>query len=364
MRHRCLAWPRMTMPNSFLPFLIFLIGMSFGCQGQGNEKHPPLSSDTTTVANKPQGTYKGLVHQYGPYVLKQMNGVFTGETQNDSAIYHIKEAFPGILIHEREPLDYEKNISVTKNITLIEYYDTATHQLKKRLDLEKITPYNARTYKDISVGLIDYEYMEVYSLDSNCHKPKLPKPSHYYTRNWIRSISSNGYICVGFELIEMAGVSNVVGWEQTIMVLDAQGNDIMRLPIDHAVYPMLTDDNKFLYLTHNKQGSHEPFESCKEAISVYDLSNHKQVYYREFKDYQSGGFLDPQVVNREIIGLVTSAYHINPKTIYEVIIIESPLRQVKSYKFTPSEAEEYLKLKSFKELKAYLIEKPFTTTKF
>lgn len=150
------------------------------------------------------------------------------------------------------------------------------------------------------------------------------------------------------------------------MVLDAQGKDIMRLRLDYTIYPLVADDGKFLCFTHNKSGNYpsEPYDPCQEALSIYDLSENRQVYYREFANYQQVGFLDPSQVNREIICLVSSVFRINPETIYEVVIVEASSRQVKTYSFTPSEAGKYIMIKSFKNQKEYLAQKKFTTTKF
>ena len=369
MRYPRFAWPEMTMSGSFMLVLLLCLGMSGGCQGQVTEKNTAVPPSTNSAPTSPQLLYKPAVHRYGDYVLKYNPSMdrFECDVRNDSILYHIEEKYPGILIHERSPGNYEKYPSITQNNTLIEYYDTATHKLKKRINLEKITPYNERTYKNISIGSLDYEGMDIYGPDSNCVWPKLPKITHYHTHNWILSISPNGNICVGFELIKMAKTNNtVVGWEQTIMVLDAHGKDVMRIKMDHMVNPIVTNNDKFIYFTHNKSGHYpyEPNEPCDEAVSIYDLLQKKQVYYRKFEKDQQVGFFDSASINGEIMGSVTSTYCIKPEKLFEIIIMESNLRELRTYHFSPDEAERYLKMKPFQAKRDYLSQKTFTTTKF
>ncbi len=369
MQHSHFAWPELAMPGSFMLMLVFLLGVSGGCRGQGSEKITavPKVPDSLTTTSQ-QRPYQPPTQQYGPYLLKQSGGRFECEVRNDSILYHIEEKFPGVLIHERSPSNYEKYPSVTQNNALIEYYDTTTHKLKKRINLEKITPYNERTYKNIGIGSLDYEGMDIHGPDSNCIWPKLPKVTHYYTSNWIYSISPNGYICVGFELIKMAKTNNtVVGWEQTLMVLDAQGRDIMRIKIDHGVgYPRVTNDGKFLYFAHNKSGQYpyDPSEPCREAIIIYDLLQKRQVYHQEFDKYQDVGILDPEQIGGEIIMPVASVERVKPYTIFEIIIMKPNLRELRTYYFSPDEAQKYLKIKPFQAQRDYLSQKSFTTTKF
>lgn len=364
MRHQLFAWPGTAMPRYFLPVLILCLG----CRGQTNEKNTAVPLATDSVPPPQQRAYQPPTHRYGEYLLKYKPSMdrFEGEVRNDSIAYYMEEKIPGIVIHQRSPANYDKYPLVTQNMTLIEYYDTTTRKLKKRLDLEKLTPYNSHTYKNISIGSLDYEGMDIYGPDSNCIWPDLPKLTHYYTNNWIHSISPNGYICVGFELIKMAKTNNtVVGWEQTIMVLDAQGKDVMRIPLAHSVwYPCVTDNRKFLYFVNNKGRHNTPEDACKDALHIYDLLQKKRVYYREFDNYKNIGILDPEQMGGEIIMPIGSIDRIKPEKLYEIIIMKPNLRELRTYHFSPDEGERYLKMKPFQAKRDYLNQKTFTTTKF
>ncbi len=349
------------IPNQVTLLWVFLSIITQGCNGQGSEKNAQVNSPVPFSNSQQQVPKWPMPHQYGPYLLGHAGGFFSCSVHKDSAVYNIKEVYAGILVHTRQR---DETLNIWSNSTLIEYYDTTTRQLMKRIDLENSTPYNTGTYQDISIGGLDYEYMEMYGPDSNCQKIKLPTPTDYYTRNWIRSVSSKGFICVGFELIKMAKLKMVVGWEQTLIVFDAHGSEIMRIHLDHAIGdPLITVDGRFLYFTHIKAGHSpsEPFDPCREAFSIYDLVQKKQVYHREFKNDERVGLLDSDKIGGEIIGSVTSANRTKSAMIHEIIIFEVNLRQVKTYRLAPGDASTLLNIKSFKDQREYIARMPFST---
>lgn len=316
--------------RTFQLALLFCLFFTVGCKGQGNNDQQDFKGKAAV--------YKSKTHQYSNYTLVKLGDEYRCNIIVDSFRYEILEEIRGILVHHREPSNYERYPTVTKNTTLIEYYDTTTHILKKRLDLEAITPYNRRTHKNISIGLLDYEYMDMYGPDSNCQWPKLPAPSYYYTRNSVLSISPNGYICVSFELIKMAKPNNmVVGWEQTMMVLDPTGNELMRLAIDHEIlYPVVSSDGKILFLeSHIGQNTQsEPFTACKNGLFLYDLVAKKIVFERYFPNAIDAGRLQRPETDKIWVVSVTD----KDKPI-ERLIIDPLNREIKNYKIRDKERD-------------------------
>ena len=340
------------LPNYVMLLLILMLGMSVGCKGQEPEKRSSQSSDLPREINTLQQSPK--THHYGSYLLKYSGGNFSCELVKDSSAYIIKEEYPGILIHKRK---LNETLNISGNTTLVAYYDTITHKLKTQIDLEKITPYNQNAYQNISIGRLDYESMDMLGPDSNCQRLKLPKPTYYYTSNWVRSVSHNGYLCIGFELIKMAKPNMVVGWEQTLIILDLQGTELMRIKLDHmTTNPIITDDGTLLCFSYSKSAIYpsEPFDPCYAAVDIYDLQKNKLLHH-------FNGGIEVQCdggENKE--GLVYYRFFNRKTAISEQIIIDSKNRTISSSKFKWDRPL----LPAWNEYKAFLKTLPSQTIKF
>ena len=335
-------------PKSLIIMLFFLLGLGVECGAQGNGR------DYSGSPNPSSGN-QSLTHHFGPYELRNLGGDFTCTIHTDSAVYKIEEVYPGILVHERKPEGKEP--SVSQNITLIEYYDVSTKKLLKRINLEEITPYNDRAYATIGVGGLDYEYMDISAPDANCKWPDLPAPSYSLTRNQILSVLSDGFILVSFELLKLAKPFIVVGWEQTVIILDTRGSEVRRIKLEHTIAsPILINDNTYLVSSYGGSINRisNPFEPCKASLEIYDLKDGKMVF-----QYNGETSTEPAETKEED-GLVYTRFF-NPQTSQsEQIIVDVKNKEIRTYKFTWGKPL----FPKWKEYKRFLESLPSQTIKF
>jgi hypothetical protein len=305
-------------------FLIFSLStlLPSGCRGQDKKelKQTPATEKQRFIRKK----------HYGSYELNRWGDIFRCEINIDSSRLAIEEVHPGVLVHNRRAIyDY----SPPGNTIAVEYYDTISGKLKRRIDLEKINPYNKKLYPNIGIGGMDYESMNVPGPFYDCVFPKMPQPDLFYTRNWVSSSSPNGYICVSFVLIKISSPNDVVGWEQALLVLDSEGREIRQIKFSHETHePIVLNDGKYLCVSSRSSETPEnPFEPCRPELKIFNLDSGKLIFYYAGEIGATSGEI------KEIDSTVYFRFS-TPKTAQsEQLIIDLSKREMASYKFISKE---------------------------
>lgn len=308
-----------TIKISLLPFALLVTAL--GCLGQSH----PDQQQTSTTGFAQQNNDTSKIHQYGDYVLlrNQVN-IFEAKIRLDSEYFKIKEAYPGILVFEK----LGKGNYPGDNVR-VEYYDINTKKLKTKIDLTKVSPYNRKAYENLITGAYNFSYFGFpVPPDSNCIFPQLPKPDVYSTFNYIYEASFGGYMCASFQLIKLTKSSDVVGWEQTFVIYNPNGQEIVRRKLNHSVKcPYVSRDGKYLMFTYGNDSKVNPFEPCIAMLEIYDIQQQKTIW--EFKGDKNEMTDCP--VERE-----QSVYFkfFNPQTnIVKQLIIDLDKKKVRIYQF-------------------------------
>jgi hypothetical protein len=258
--------------------IIVLIGtVHLQCTGQ----QPPNPADSTQV----QQALVRPPHTYGAYTLKWDRdiGPFYRDTVTiDTVQYFVEEEVPGILVFDAQwPFP---GLSFTK----LEYYDTLSHALLKTVDLEALSPYYNGQYPGIKFGNFDWDYMILpEEPDSNCVFAKLSPPQYYSTYNDIRLLSDAGHYLVGNYLIgyyrDEGAAVYVVSWESTVIILNPQGEEVLRINPDYSFYAALvTADGRYLCVSYGgRQGDagDSPFGPCAAYFDLYDMHEDKRLMH-------------------------------------------------------------------------------------
>lgn len=280
LRLRCL------FPIFTLLSLLFLDCSSSGAEPD-NTKNVNTTAGSTplTAAAIPKKWEK--YHYWGNYRLESNGDSYQLDTLSNQYRYRINEIRPGILSLNRGARHEEDADRFPPNLIALEFYDTLTHQLKKRVDLEKASPYQPGSYKKLQVGGgIDGEYMEQYGPDSTCKWPVLPKPDRFITKNSLQHNDYGQHICIGFTLIHIAGVK-VVGWGETIGVFDLSGEQILQYKTDKGLEfcAVPASGKYFCYVTSPPDNSPpSPMDDCTNRLVVYDIQQKKEVFRREYSN--------------------------------------------------------------------------------
>ncbi len=246
------------------------------CTGQ----QPPNPADSTQVLSE-------LVRPpriYGAYTLewdRYTRGFYRDTITIDTVQYVVEEQAPGILVFD--PQWPFPGLIFTK----LEYYDTLSHALLKTVNLEALSPYYNGQYPGIEVGDFDWDYMILpEEPDSNCVFSKLPPPQYYSTYNDIRLLSDAGYYMVGNYLIgyrKEDGLTYVVSWESTVIILNPQGEEVLRIKTDYSLQrALVTADGRYLCVSYGgRQGdiSDSPFDPCAAFFDIYDMEEDKRLMH-------------------------------------------------------------------------------------
>jgi hypothetical protein len=285
-------------------------------------------------------------HTYGEYILER--GRLTLPSEEFTRI-EIREVGSGILTF---------TTGFPYSATKIEYYDVTTKNLKKQIDLAQITPYNSQTYKGITVGGINIHDDNYWQADTNCTWPKLPKSDTYRTFNIVHRASKEGFLSVSFILIKLnKSTRDVVGWEQTLMVLNPEGNEIHRMKLDYDTPdPYVLSNGKYLAFCYGGDSGLglNPFDPCTAVFEIFDLETKKKSFdYNPIKSY-SLGVLEPSE------SLLYSRFYNEKSSIIEQLVADLTKKEVKVYQFIWRKPL----LPAKKEYLRFLETLPFQTLKF
>ncbi len=290
-------------------------------------------------------------HYWGNYRLERNGDSYQLDTTVNQYRYGINEIRPGILSLNRGARHEEDADRFPPNLIALEFYDTLTHQLKKRVDLGKMSPYKPEQYKNLKIGGgLDYEYMEIYGPDTNCQWPSLPKPNNFISTNQ-RMPSVFGYNFIGFALAHLADYK-VVGWENSLGIFDASGALKAMVKIDKEPSSCaVSKQGKFLcYATYAPRNStSEPWEDCTNRLIIYDLQRKSIVFSREFPNHPVG--ILPYVFDPELYQPSSdfgfAVYYEKYKTLF---YLDEDNRAVHEYSITNEEYSQVCKQKSVKSI--------------
>jgi|GEM_PF-692429 len=331
------------MKPSFLTTQVYLVVLSLlvatmhlQCTGQ----QPPNPADSTQVQPEPVRP----PHTYGAYTLqwKAYNGAyhigpFYRDTITiDTVQYFVEEKVPGILVFE-DPWPYS-GLPIKK----LEYYDTLSHVLLKIVDLEALSPYYNGQYPGVTVGGIDVEYMILPDEpDSNCVFPRLPPPQYYSTYNSIRLLSDAGYYLVGNYLVGYKnedGLTYVVSWESTVIVLNPQGEEVLRIKPNYTFYATLvTADGRYFCVSYGgRQYAYEgsPFQPCAAYFDIYDMNDGKRLmHYLGMNELQgiTPGYMENYANGLLYNSFSKSDFSNRDNTLFEELIFDPHNREVTIY---------------------------------
>ncbi|MDX2135628.1 MAG: hypothetical protein SFV52_12600 [Saprospiraceae bacterium] len=326
------------MKPSFLTTQVYLVVLSLlvatmhlQCTGQ----QPPNPADSTQVQPelvRPPRTYGAYTLRWDRYT----RGFYRDTITIDTVQFIVEEQAPGILVFDPQwpfpGLPYKK----------IEYYDTATHVLLKTVDLEALSPYYNGQYPGVTVDGIDIEYMILpEEPDSNCVFSKLPPPQYYSTYNDIRLLSDAGYYKVGNYLIGYRKENTftyVVSWESTVIILNPQGEEVLRINPDYTFYAALvTADGRYLCVSYGgrqQQSDSSPFDPCAAYFDLYDMQEDKRLMHYLGMNKLQG--ITPGYMKVYANGMIYSYFedYGDPNTgkrLFEQLIFDPYRREVRIY---------------------------------
>jgi len=327
-----------TFPTT-LPYLIALTVLITTAYLQCTGQQPPKPADSTQLQ-------QALVRPpriYGAYTLRwdrYTRGFYRDTITIDTVQFIVEEQAPGILMFEDQwPFS---RLPIKK----LEYYDTLSHALLKTVDLEALSPYYNGQYPGITTGNIDPE-SEILpeEPDSDCVFAKLPPPQYYSTYNSISLLNDVGYYLVGNYLIGYRHEGDVeypsayvVSWESTVIVLNPQGEELLRIKPDYTFHAALvTTDGRYLCVSyggrlHATSGS--PFEPCAAYFDLYDMQEDKRLMHYLGMNVLRGVF--PGTLKRFDNNLISIDFERlgntdRDETVFEQLIFDPSKREVRIY---------------------------------
>jgi hypothetical protein len=324
-----------TTLSSLIGLALLITTAYLQCTGQ----QPPKPADSTQVQPEPVRPPR----IYGAYTLRwdrYDQGFYRDTITIDTVQYFVEEQAPGILMFDAQwphpGLSYKK----------IEYYDTATHVLLRTVDLEALSPYYNGQYPGLTVGGIDVDYMNFpQEPDSNCVFAKLPPPQYYSTYNDINLLNDVGYYLVGNYLIgyrdegdgEYPAV-HVVSWESTVIVLNPQGKEVLRINPNYTFHAALvTADGRYLCVSYGgrqQRSDSSPFEPCAAYFDLYDMNEDKRLmHYLGMNALQeiTPGYLQPYANGMVYNSFTKADFSDRDKTLIEELIFDPIKREVRIY---------------------------------
>jgi len=346
-------------------FVLLMLCGSAGCSGQeprtAQPVNPPKSDSTNQTSTakavgndsipfrflpskeqdklRPREPY----HKYGDVVLERYGGTYS-LLANGRQI--IREVHPGILVYDQPTSE-----SHTTTNWRIEYYDISTKKLKKRLNLEEISPYRHEKYKNIDFGGFgggDAGDEIPPDPDSNGVYPKLPAPDNYRTNNYV-TLSPGGHVCVQHELYKIAG-NMFVGFEVTLVVYDPSGREMQRMTMNNSVVsPYVSTDGKYLAFVYGTRNTDNFFDDWNGTLVVYDLKSGKKILHYVFeKGERISGISE---VERDGWLNIQSRANFDQNHVNRVVLADLHKRELSQRVFSKAEWNEVVKnWKSYTDL--------------
>ncbi len=260
MRHRCLTWPEMVMPNYLMFMLFFLLGMSGECQGQIST--PPVVQKNDTMQVESRAIHRSMF-------LEPDSGRITFVQDTKTSEYFF-------VFHDSEGKELQR-ISQQK---ITEFGEFRNLPFPKMMENNQLRSYDLR-------GLTPEQ--KQYKLNG-IHLQSI-SPEKIARTHWILYGTGGGlqdglnysgkYLTLMSVLTGVDSASEIPTFSKSaIKVLDSSGKQIAEVEQNYEIGAIcLSDDARFLFM--GVEDMHlDPSESysTRRASLLYDLREKKQYW--------------------------------------------------------------------------------------